>query len=111
MYFWYLLILDVLQADNGPRPLTFDPTSHKVLNSELKHLYTALTRARVNVWLFDEDLDKRAPMFQYFKARKLVKSLKVSDINDSGEIILMGHIFSWTCLFLHPPPYYVKSSL
>ncbi|WAR27596.1 TRNK1-like protein [Mya arenaria] len=67
---------DILAAPNRPRPLNFNPNQHKVLNSELKHLYTALTRARVNVWIFDEDDDKRAPMFEYFKARKLVKGLE-----------------------------------
>lgn len=56
------------------RPLTFDPKLHKVLNSELKQLYTAITRARVNVWIFDEDVEKRTPMFQYFTALGLVKT-------------------------------------
>jgi len=51
--------------------LKFDPNYHKILNSEFKNLYTAVTRARVNVWIFDENMDKRAPMFEYFKARKL----------------------------------------
>ena len=75
----------VLQQSDRPRPLEFDSNLHKVLNSELKHLYTALTRARVNVWIFDEDIDKRAPMFEYFKARKLVKHLTVSEINEESK--------------------------
>ncbi|XP_052783611.1 TPR and ankyrin repeat-containing protein 1-like [Mya arenaria] len=75
---------DILAAPNRPRPLNFNPNQHKVLNSELKHLYTALTRARVNVWIFDEDDDKRAPMFEYFKARKLVKGLEVEEINEKS---------------------------
>ncbi len=45
----------------------------QVLNSELKLLYTAITRARQNVWIFDEDLGARAPVFEYFKALKLVQ--------------------------------------
>ena len=65
-----------------PRPLTFDPNLHKILNSELKHLYTAVTRARVNVWIFDQDADKRAPMFEYFKARKLVKFVSMRQGGD-----------------------------
>ena len=77
----------VLQLSGRPRPLEFDPNLHKVLNSELKHLYTALTRARVNVWIFDEDIDKRAPMFEYFKARKLVKHLTVSEVNEESEFL------------------------
>ncbi|XP_041361943.1 TPR and ankyrin repeat-containing protein 1-like [Gigantopelta aegis] len=64
---------EVLKQPSRPRPLTFNPNQHKVLNSELKHLYTALTRARANVWIFDESEEKRAPMFEYFKARRLVR--------------------------------------
>ncbi|KAI0224964.1 TPR and ankyrin repeat-containing protein 1 [Lamellibrachia satsuma] len=63
----------VVDSDDRPRPLTFDPDQHKVLNSELKYLYTALTRARVNVWIFDEDANARAPMFEYFRACHLVE--------------------------------------
>lgn len=69
------VFVGVLQEEDRPRALKFDPNHHKVLNSELKHLYTAVTRARVNVWIFDEDNGNRAPMFEYFKARKLVRSL------------------------------------
>ena len=67
------------------RPLLFDYDRDKVLNSELKHLYTALTRARVNIWLF-EDPEARAPMFDYFKARKLVRVIRPDDYPDrEGE--------------------------
>ncbi|CAH1263373.1 TRANK1 [Branchiostoma lanceolatum] len=55
------------------RPLEFNPEKHKVLNSELKNLYTAITRARVNVWIFDEDTTKHAPMFKYFLAQQFVE--------------------------------------
>ncbi|KAL3888631.1 hypothetical protein ACJMK2_000996 [Sinanodonta woodiana] len=75
----------VLQQEGRPRPLAFDPTQHKVLNSELKHLYTAITRARVNVWIYDEDLKKRAPMFEYFKALKLVRWSSVKEFNQAKE--------------------------
>ena len=55
--------------------MDFDPEKHKVLNSELKFLYTAITRARVNVWIFDENQEARAPAFEYFRALKLVQSI------------------------------------
>ncbi|XP_021357004.1 TPR and ankyrin repeat-containing protein 1-like [Mizuhopecten yessoensis] len=61
-----------LHRKDRPRALKFDPKLHKVLNSELKLLYTAVTRARVKVWIFDEDEENRRPMFDYFKARNLV---------------------------------------
>jgi len=42
-----------------------------------------VTRARVNVWIFDQGIEKRSPMFEYFKARKLIKSLNSIDV-DAG---------------------------
>ncbi|XP_064624179.1 TPR and ankyrin repeat-containing protein 1-like [Lineus longissimus] len=60
---------------NQPRLLTFDPQKHKILNSELKRLYTAVTRARVNIWIFDEDKLALEPMFRYFQVRKLVRTV------------------------------------
>ena len=61
------------------RPLEFDPEKHKVLNSEFKYLYTAITRARVNVWFFDEDKEARTPMFEYFRRLGLVKVVSLMD--------------------------------
>lgn len=60
------------------RPLEFDADKHKVLNSEFKFLYTAITRARVNVWFFDEDEEARAPVFEYFQKRRLVRVIRMS---------------------------------
>ncbi|GFR81204.1 TPR and ankyrin repeat-containing protein 1-like, partial [Elysia marginata] len=65
----------ILKMPDRPRPLAFDSDQHKLLSSELKHLYTAITRARVNVWIFDKDPGSRGPMFEYFKARKLVQCM------------------------------------
>ncbi|XP_028673375.2 TPR and ankyrin repeat-containing protein 1-like [Erpetoichthys calabaricus] len=48
------------------RPIDFNPDLQKMLNGELKQLYTAITRARVNLWLFDENLEKRGPAFEFF---------------------------------------------
>ena len=72
------------------RPLEFDPEKHKVLNSEFKYLYTAITRARVNVWFFDEDKVYRAPMFEYFQRLRLVKVVAIGDRDaGSGELVNM----------------------
>ncbi|XP_048589125.1 TPR and ankyrin repeat-containing protein 1 isoform X2 [Nematostella vectensis] len=65
------------------RPLTFDEVKHKVLNSEFKYLYTAITRARVNVWFFDEDEEARAPMFEYFQKLGLVRVVQISEESDT----------------------------
>lgn len=67
------------------RPLEFDPEKHKVLNSEFKFLYTAITRARVNVWLFDEDKESRAPVFEYFQRLGLVKVVAVGEKKEGSS--------------------------
>ena len=64
--------IQVDKSDCKARPLEFNPDQHKILVSEFKYLYTALTRARVNVWLFDESEEARAPMFEYFQKRGVV---------------------------------------
>lgn len=72
------------------RPLEFDPDKHKVLNSEFKFLYTAITRARVNVWFFDEDDDARAPVFEYFQKLNLVRVLRMSnEANETDQLTSM----------------------
>ena len=56
-----------------------------MLNSELKILYTALTRARCNLWIYDSNPDKRSAMFYYFQKRGLVKVLSVSLTSDRSQ--------------------------
>ena len=65
-----------------PRPLKFDQEQHKMLNSELKLLYTAITRARSKLWIFDDSSDKRAPIFHYFMQRNLAEYLSYT----TGEV-------------------------
>lgn len=72
------------------RPLGFDPDRHKVLNSEFKFLYTAITRARVNVWFFDEDEEARAPVFEYFQKLSLVRVIRMSgEANETDQLTSM----------------------
>ncbi|XP_051878840.1 TPR and ankyrin repeat-containing protein 1-like isoform X2 [Pristis pectinata] len=61
------------------RPLEFNSERHKLLNCELKQLYTAFTRARVNLWIFDENKGKRAPAFEYFIKRNFVNVVKTNE--------------------------------
>ncbi|NXF80610.1 TRNK1 protein, partial [Sclerurus mexicanus] len=63
----------------------FNVEMYKMLNGELKQLYTAITRARVNLWIFDEDCDKRAPAFKYFIQRKFVKVVKTDENKDLDD--------------------------
>ncbi|XP_054671499.1 TPR and ankyrin repeat-containing protein 1 isoform X2 [Grus americana] len=63
----------------------FNVEMYKMLNGELKQLYTAITRARVNLWIFDEDSDKRAPAFKYFIKREFVQVVKADEKKDLDD--------------------------
>lgn len=55
-------------SDQGHlRPLAFDGQAHVMLSEELKHLYTALTRAKNNIVIFDRSPAKRAPFYHYLR--------------------------------------------
>ena len=72
------------------RPLAFDDNQHKLLNSELKYLYTAITRARCNLWIYDSDELNRRPVFDYWHRRKLIKVIKVDDVTVQDESTLFA---------------------
>ncbi|TRZ26625.1 hypothetical protein HGM15179_000506 [Zosterops borbonicus] len=81
-----LLIEVPLEDATGTQERTpFNVEMYKMLNGELKQLYTAITRARVNLWIFDEDRDKRAPAFKYFIKRKFVKVVKTDEKKDLDD--------------------------
>ena len=61
-----------------PRSLLFDEKAHKSLNAELKYLYTAITRAKCNLWVYDSDKQRRLPMFDYWHKRDSVKVVELS---------------------------------
>lgn len=67
------------------RVLTVNPEMYKLLNGELKQLYTAITRARVNLWIFDENPEKRAPAFKYFMKRNFVQVVKTDENKDLDD--------------------------
>ena len=54
------------------RHLDFSSDQHKILETELKMLYTAITRARVNIFIAETDTDSSRPMFNYFQRRKSI---------------------------------------
>eukprot|EP00741_Cyanophora_paradoxa_P013250 tig00000178_g12798.t2 len=68
-------------ADSGSKAkgkgrIGFDPHKHRLVATELKHLYTALTRAKGSVWLYDEDRSVRGPMFGLFAATGVAQNLE-----------------------------------
>ena len=82
------------KGDNQPlgktRQLQFNESQHKSLNPELKYLYTAITRAKYNLWIYDSDKSKRLPMFDYWYRRHLIKAIKVSDIDEQDQLTLFA---------------------
>ena len=78
------------------RPLDFNPDKHKILNSELKQLYTAVTRARAKVWFFDEDEENRRPVFEYFEQLGLadVVTLQAGTEKSSDSAQSLENMFS-----------------
>ncbi|XP_059151541.1 TPR and ankyrin repeat-containing protein 1-like [Physella acuta] len=93
---------------DAPKGLQFDKNQHQLLETELKQLYTAVTRARVNVWIFDECAEKRNPMFHFFKTLNLathelktqesfIKGIETSNAKDwliRGNQFMERKIFS-----------------
>ncbi len=65
-----------MEAEADLRPLRFDPLRHGMLCEELKHLYTAITRAKNNVIIFDSNPKKRAPFFQYLQRLNLARVVR-----------------------------------
>ncbi len=72
------------------RRLDFDKRQHKSLNSELKYLYTAITRARCNLWIYDSDELKRRPVFDYWYRRGLIKVIRVDEVTEQEESTLFA---------------------
>lgn len=70
------------------RPLDFDESKHKILETELKMLYTAITRARVNVFIAETNTEVSRPMFNYFQRRAVVDILDKE--NKEGPVRVFG---------------------
>jgi len=71
-------------VEQKARQLDFDVERHKILESELKMLYTAITRARVNVFIAESDPDLSRPMFEYFARRRVVEVATANKTNMSS---------------------------
>ena len=62
-----------------PHAIKFDEREHKSLNPELKYLYTAITRAKCNLWIYDENSTRHDPMFYYWISSGLVKPVSAEE--------------------------------
>ncbi len=57
---------------------TFDESQHKILNAELKYLYTAITRAKCNLWIYDNSKNF-SPIFEYWRKKELISVIHIGD--------------------------------
>ena len=74
--------------EKAPRPVEFDEQLHKSLVAEFKCLYTAITRARCNLWIYDSDTSRHSPIVDYWVRRGLVKVLKPKEGKNVQEWII-----------------------
>ena len=79
-----------LEKLQSTRHLEFNREQHKVLESELKILYTAITRARVNVFIAEDDVKMCRPMFNYFKQRGVVEVVDKSTQDMLSKLNVFG---------------------
>ncbi len=59
------------------RALALNRYEHHLFCEELKHLYTAVTRARVRLVIYEKDMRKRTPMFCFLKGTRLVEPVSL----------------------------------
>ncbi|KAJ3089837.1 TPR and ankyrin repeat-containing protein 1 [Quaeritorhiza haematococci] len=62
----------------------FNAKTDSVLMSELKLLYTAVTRARQQLFVFDEDPEKHGPMFEFLARRDLAFVVEKTMLSEEG---------------------------
>ena len=79
-------IKDALHRFGNSRPRRLNEMRDKSLNAELKHLYTAVTRAKRKLWIFDSDECKRLPMFNFWYKQCLVEVIGTENISDEHGI-------------------------
>ncbi|CAJ0759747.1 3823_t:CDS:10 [Entrophospora sp. SA101] len=56
---------------------------HYILSSELKHLYVAVTRARQQIWIYDENTEWSEPVCKYWEHHKLVNVINIVNGNSA----------------------------
>jgi len=77
------------------REQAFDATEHSILLAELKHLYTAITRARCRVIVYDDDREKRAPMFELMERAGLMEVTSVNEEDTPGGFATQSSVAEW----------------
>ncbi|KAK9063834.1 hypothetical protein SSX86_017706 [Deinandra increscens subsp. villosa] len=75
----YMEERDWLEEKLIPSFPCFSESRHRVLCSELKQLYVAITRTRQRLWICENKEELSKPMFDYWKRRGLVQVRKLDD--------------------------------
>ena len=70
--------------------LDFDASQYKSLNAELKYLYTAITRAKCHLWIYDSNRGKSGPVFDYWIKNSLVEVIQIDDISKDTQNTLFS---------------------
>ena len=68
------------------RPLEFDEALHRTLNAELKYLYTAVTRAKCNLWIYDSQTSKHSPIYFLLIKLGLVQTFSLNEQNKDQDV-------------------------
>lgn len=69
-------------------PVQFNSTYHKSLCSELKMLYTVVTRAKRHIWIYEDKQPNDLPMLEYWYRRDLVEVM--TEPSDSKDFPLQN---------------------
>lgn len=83
--------MEVDPSDKGALRLAREACPDVLLCEELKHLYTALTRAKNNVVIFDSNTAKRAPFFNYLRRLGMAQYVRRS-AHPSADIQCMDTV-------------------
>ncbi|KAJ3245094.1 hypothetical protein HDU78_009933 [Chytriomyces hyalinus] len=89
---WRVLLSQLPERFEGAPK--FDVEKHNILSAELKILYTAVTRARSRLWVFEKDSKKSDPLFKIWHTKNLVVT---SDDARSGKFTSVDSTYEeWT---------------
>eukprot|EP00978_Attheya_sp_CCMP212_P044437 scaffold310376_cov33-Attheya_sp.AAC.1 len=92
------------------RNLDFSSEEHKILETELKMLYTAITRARVNVFIAETDGNISRPMFNYFRKRHVVEVAESSNRDGISGVRVFGGKLSTLDDWRNRGEYYLQNA-
>lgn len=70
-----------------PHPLQFMEEKHKQLNSELKHLYTAITRTKTKLWIYESGSKHDPALYYWQQCGSLVKLVDVQEFSQKSDEI------------------------